>query len=392
MFEYFYNEILRRTIISFGTLFNDITIKKSDSNDDVVSVVKVPLAYGPTQKFLARLEQSPDLNKPFAITLPRMSFEFTGLTYDPSRKVTTTQTFTVKDPDSATDTKKSYMPVPYNMAFELSIMTKLNDDALQIVEQILPYFQPAYNLSVELVEAIQEKRDIPVVLENITMSDEYEGDYTSRRVLLYTLRFTAKTYLFGPATKVTKDIIKKATINYITGKDSTSGIREYSYSVTPRAIKNYDGDIATTLADDITAKVAYIEVADASGLTADSYIVIGEEEIYIKSISGNKLAVRRGQDKTTATAHVKGADVGKITAADNALIEEGDDFGFDGPSDDYDKNFNDPTRPSILDDIVQPEVIERKIEKVKKVSMTSKKITNTLEAIFTPSLKKDRKH
>ena len=330
MFEYFYNEILRRTIISFGTLFNDITIKKSDSSDDVVSVVKVPLAYGPTQKFLARLEQSPDLNKPFAITLPRMSFEFTGLTYDPSRKVTTTQTFTVKDPDSATDVKKSYMPVPYNMAFELSIMTKLNDDALQIVEQILPYFQPAYNLSVELVEAIQEKRDIPVVLENITMSDEYEGDYTSRRVLLYTLRFTAKTYLFGPATKVTKDIIKKATINYISGKDSTSGIREYSYSVTPRAIKNYDGDIATTLADDITAKVAYIEVADASGLTADSYIVIGEEEIYIKSISGNKLAVRRGQDKTTATAHVKGADVGKITAADNALIEEGDDFGFDG--------------------------------------------------------------
>ena len=330
MFEYFYNEVLRRTIISFGTLFNDITIKKSDSSDDVVSVVKVPLAYGPTQKFLARLEQSPDLNKPFAITLPRMSFEFTGLTYDPSRKVTTTQTFTVKDPDSATDVKKSYMPVPYNMAFELSIMTKLNDDALQIVEQILPYFQPAYNLSVELVEAIQEKRDIPVVLENITMSDEYEGDYTSRRVLLYTLRFTAKTYLFGPATKVTKDIIKKATINYISGKDSTSGIREYSYSVTPRAIKNYDGDIATTLADDITAKVAYIEVADASGLTADSYIVIGEEEIYIKSISGNKLAVRRGQDKTTATAHVKGADVGKITAADNALIEEGDDFGFDG--------------------------------------------------------------
>ena len=330
MFEYFYNEILRRTIISFGTLFNDITIKKSDSNDDTLSVVKVPLAYGPTQKFLARLEQSPDLNKPFAITLPRMSFEFTGLTYDPSRKVTTTQTFTVKDPDSSTDVKKSYMPVPYNMAFELSIMTKLNDDALQIVEQILPYFQPAYNLSVELVEAIQEKRDIPVVLVNITMSDEYEGDYTSRRVLLYTLRFTAKTYLFGPATKVTKDIIKKATINYATGTDTANTIREYSYSVTPRAIKNYDGDIATTLADDITAKVAYIEVADASGLTADSYIVIGEEEIYIKSISGNKLAVRRGQDKTTATAHVKGADVGKITAADNALIEEGDDFGFDG--------------------------------------------------------------
>ena len=115
------------------------SIKHEDSSDNVVSVVKVPLAYGPTQKFLARMEQSPDLNKPFAITLPRMSFEFTGLTYDPARKVSTTQTFTVKDPNDGTETKKSYMPVPYNMQFELSVMTKLNDDALQIVEQILPY-------------------------------------------------------------------------------------------------------------------------------------------------------------------------------------------------------------------------------------------------------------
>ena len=128
MFEYFYNEIFRRTIISFGTLFNNITIKQDGGS------VKVPLAYGPTQKFLARIEQSPDLNKPFAITLPRMSFEFTGLTYDSSRKVTTTQQFAVKDPNSESDTKKAYMPVPYNMQFELAIMCKLNDDALQIVE------------------------------------------------------------------------------------------------------------------------------------------------------------------------------------------------------------------------------------------------------------------
>ena len=330
MFEYFYNEILRRTIISFGTLFNDITIKKSDSNDDVVSVVKVPLAYGPTQKFLARLEQSPDLNKPFAITLPRMSFEFTGLTYDPSRKVTTTQTFTVKDPDSSTDVKKSYMPVPYNMAFELSIMTKLNDDALQIVEQILPYFQPAYNLTVELVESIQEKRDIPVVLENITMSDEYEGDFTSRRVLLYTLRFTAKTYLFGPATTVTKDIIKKATITYLTGSESKNATREYSYSATPRAIKNYTGDAITNLADDVTKTAKTISVDSASGLTAKTYVDLNGENIYIKSIDGSKLSVLRGQYGTSAVTHLKGDGVFVIDSSDNALIEEGDDFGFSG--------------------------------------------------------------
>ena len=157
MFEYFYNEILRKTIISFGTLFNGLEIQQKDSSDNTTSIVKVPLAYGPTQKFLARLEQTADLNKSTAMSLPRMSFEFTGLTYDPTRKVTTTQQFTVKDPTSASTTKKNYMPVPYNMAFELSIMAKLNDDALQIVEQILPYFQPAYNLTVNLVGSINEK-------------------------------------------------------------------------------------------------------------------------------------------------------------------------------------------------------------------------------------------
>tara|TARA_A100001391_G_C5062470_1_gene276392 strand:+ start:887 stop:1888 length:1002 start_codon:yes stop_codon:yes gene_type:complete len=330
MFEYFYNEILRRTIISFGTLFNSITIKQTNSSDNVVSVVRVPLAYGPTQKFLARLEQSAELSKSTAMTLPRMSFEFTGLTYDSTRKVSTTQQYTVKDPDNGSESKKVFMPVPYNMQFELSIMTKLNDDALQIVEQILPYFQPAYNLSVELVESIQEKRDIPIILENITMQDDYEGDYTTRRVLLYTLRFTAKTYLFGPVTTATKDIIKKATVGYLSGTDTTNTTREITYSVVPRAVKNYTGDAATTLSVDISKTAKTFEVEDASGLTAKTYIDIDGEELFIKSITDNKLTVLRGQDGSTVAEHVRGAPVHIINAADNALIEEGDDFGFSG--------------------------------------------------------------
>jgi len=330
MFEYFYNEILRRTIISFGTLFNSITVKQTNSSDNVVSVVRVPLAYGPTQKFLARLEQSPELSKSTAMTLPRMSFEFTGLTYDSTRKVSTTQQYTVKDPDNGSESKKVFMPVPYNMQFELSIMTKLNDDALQIVEQILPYFQPAYNLSVELVESIQEKRDIPIILENITMQDDYEGDYTTRRVLLYTLRFTAKTYLFGPVTTATKDIIKKATVGYLSGTDTSNTTREITYSVVPRAVKNYTGDAATTLSVDISKTTKTFEVEDASGLTAKTYIDVDGEELFIKSISDNKLTVLRGQDGSTVAEHVRGAPVHIINAADNALIEEGDDFGFSG--------------------------------------------------------------
>ena len=330
MFEYFYNEILRRTIISFGTLFNSITIKQTNSSDNVVSVVRVPLSYGPTQKFLARLEQSPDLSKSTAMTLPRMSFEFTGLTYDSTRKVSTTQQYTVKDPDNGSESKKVFMPVPYNMQFELSIMTKLNDDALQIVEQILPYFQPAYNLSVELVESIQEKRDIPIILENITMQDDYEVIYTTRRVLLYTLRFTAKTYLFGPVTTATKDIIKKATVGYLSGTDTSNTTREITYSVVPRAVKNYTGDAATTLSVDISKTTKTFEVEDASGLTAKTYIDVDGEELFIKSISDNKLTVLRGQDGSTVAEHVRGAPVHIINAADNALIEEGDDFGFSG--------------------------------------------------------------
>jgi len=330
MFEYFYNEILRRTVISFGTLFNNISIKHTNSSNQVVSDLKVPLAYGPTQKFLARLTQSPDLNKAVAMTLPRMSFEFTGLTYDSSRKVTTTQTFTSKSATDGSVTKKAYMPVPYNMQFELSIMSKLNDDALQIIEQILPYFQPSYNLTVELVDEIDEKRDIPIVLENVTMQDDYEGDFSTRRVLLYTLRFTAKTFLFGPVTTATKDIIKTAKVSFISGTDLTNTSRELAYTAQPRAIKNYTGTIVTTLAKDVTTTDTLITVDSAASISANTYLDIGGEEVYVKLKSGNVLTVRRGEDDTTVTSHLKGDPVKSITTSDNALIQDGDDFGFSG--------------------------------------------------------------
>ena len=331
MFEYFYHEILRRTVVSFGSLFNEINIKHTDNSDNVKSVIKVPLAYGPTQKFLARLEQSPDLNKPVQITLPRMSFEFTGLTYDPTRKSTTTQTFLVKSPTDGTETKKAYLPVPYNMQFELSIMSKLNDDALQIIEQILPYFQPSYSMTLELVDIINEKRDIPVILENITMQDDYEGDFTTRRSLIYTLRFTAKTYLFGPITSATKDLVKKVSIGYIAGETTKTPTRDITYSVEPRAIKSYTNNIVTNLAQDVGSAGKYIEVNDSSQITDSSYITIDNEEMYVlEIISGTKIKVERGKDDTTPESHVSGADVKLLTSADNDLIEIGDDFGFNG--------------------------------------------------------------
>ena len=336
MFEYYYHEILRRTIISFGSLFNGIEIKHEDSSDNTVSSIRVPLAYGPTQKFLARLQQSPDLNKPVAITLPRMSFEFVGLQYDGSRKVTTTQTFKSSTVGIATAIRKTYMPVPYNMSFELAVFTKLNDDMLQIVEQIVPYFQPSYNLTVDLVKTIGETRDIPVVIENITMEDDYEGDYTTRRSLLYTFRFTAKTYLFGPvasAASSDNDLIKKATIGYISGGYTKTPTRDVTYSVLPRATKAYDDNVVTNLSLDVGADGNMIQVNDSSSIADNTYIVIDSESMYVDkkdSADTTKLFVKRGQDGTAITAHVSGAAVNLITSATDALIEIGDDFGFDG--------------------------------------------------------------
>ena len=234
---YHYHEIIRKTIIAFGTLFNDIHIKHKDDTK-VISDMKVPLAYGPTQKFLAKLEQQADLNKPVQITLPRMSFEMTSIDYDSSRKTGVTQTFRAVDGNTM---KKVFMPVPYNIGFELSILCKLNDDALQIVEQILPNFQPAFNLTVDLVESIGEKRDIPIVLNSVSFQDDYEGDFSTRRALIYRLQFTAKTYLFGPIADNPEGLIRKVIVDNYADTDRTTAKREMRYTVTPNPL-NADPD------------------------------------------------------------------------------------------------------------------------------------------------------
>ena len=195
--------------------------------------MKVGLGYGPTQKFLARLNQQGELDQPTQITLPRMSFEMVGISYDATRKTKPTQTF--KTTDRGEKLKKVYLPVPYNVDFELSIMAKLNEDCLQIVEQILPYFQPAYTTTVKLLEDVDEERDIPIVLNSVEFTDDYEGDFAGRRVLIYTLRFTAKTYLFGPLDDSGDGLIRKVQVDYHTSH-KRSAPREVRYTVTPDPI------------------------------------------------------------------------------------------------------------------------------------------------------------
>ena len=241
--NYYYHEIIRKTIISFGTLFNDIHIRHTDGAGNASSSIKVPLAYGPSQKFLARITQQPDLNKAVQITMPRMSFEMSSIQYDSTRKSSLVQTF--KACDDGSKVKKVFMPVPYNIGFELNILSKLNDDALQIIEQILPYFQPHFNLTVDLVDSIGEKRDIPIILESVSFQDDYEGNFDTRRSLIYTLQFMAKTYLFGPIADSSDGLIRKVQVDMYTATDIKTAKREMRYTVTPTAKedKNNDGII-----------------------------------------------------------------------------------------------------------------------------------------------------
>ena len=244
---YFYHEIIRKTVISFGTLFNDVHVRHQDSSGKDISEMKVPVSYGPRQKFLARIQQQPDLNKATQISLPRMSFEVNNITYDPSRKTGVTQTFKVKD---GKQVKKVFMPVPYNLGFELNILTKLQDDSLQILEQVLPFFQPGFTLTIDLVNSIGEKRDVPMVLDSINFTDDYEGNFETRRALIYTLNFTAKTFMFGPVADSTDGLIRKVQLDYYTDTNTRTASREMRYTVAAKAKKDYNEDSVIDQYDD----------------------------------------------------------------------------------------------------------------------------------------------
>ena len=206
MFGHFYNEGMRKMTVAFGQVFNNIQIKRTGS-DSTIQSIRVPLAYAPKEKFLVRLDQQASLDdRQFAITLPRMGFEISGIEYDGSRKLTKVQKF--KSTKSNTGVMNfNFMPVPYNISYNLYCFTATAEGGLQIVEQILPYFQPDYTVTINVIPEMGIKRDVPIVLNNINYEDSYSGDFESRRAVIYTLNFTAKTYLYGPAS--TQKVIRE---------------------------------------------------------------------------------------------------------------------------------------------------------------------------------------
>jgi len=334
--NFYYHEIIRRTSAAFGTLFNDIYIRHQDGENEDFSYIKVPIAYGPIQKFLARLEQKPDFRNRVAITLPRMSFEIGQLQYDASRKSSTLQTFnTTVGPNH--NPKQIYMPIPYNLPFELSIATKYNDDMFQIIEQILPYFRPEFNLTVKLASSIGETRDVPLVLNSVSQfEDDYEGDFTTRRFIQTTLNFIAKIYFFGPIdTDDTGNVIKKVQVDYYTDTNRINASRQRRYVVTPKAIQDYNSDETTNISQNITSKITKFTVSDATFLALNTYIQLNNEVMYITNIDGNSLTVTRAQNNTTSSDHEEGDVINVINTEDDALIPLEDEYDFNEETFDF---------------------------------------------------------
>lgn len=211
--SYFYHGLIRKYVIYFGTLFNDISIERTDEGGNTIQDFVVPIAYGPRQKFIARLEQDPTLNKSVALTLPRMSFEIVDFEYDPSRKLPSTNKILKQSTNYTGKLDSVYNPVPVNIKFALAIYTRNAEDGFKIFEQILPYFTPEWTSTLNILPEMDLKVDVPVVMNDINMVDKYEGSFEdlSRRYIIHTLTFTMKGYLFGPTSR--SDIIRKAIVN-----------------------------------------------------------------------------------------------------------------------------------------------------------------------------------
>jgi len=247
----FYNQAVRKTVISFGTLFNNIELKKV-VDGQVMEVEKVPLAYGPKQKFLYRLQGNAVDGKKVAITLPRIYFEMTGIDYDAARKTPATTKYkkVIADAGNAENAKgvmTQYVPVPYNISFEVGIIAKSQDDGLQIMEQILPYFQPSFNMSLKFIPDMDEVRDVAVILTSVDFDDDWEDDFSTRRSITYSMQFTAKSYIYGPYSKAS--VIRKSKIIETLG-DQNVNKRHVELTYTPKAKTDINQDGQVTAADD----------------------------------------------------------------------------------------------------------------------------------------------
>ena len=220
----FYWGTVRKCIVAFGNLFNNLTIDRLDANGVPVSSIRVPLAYAPKQKFLARIDQlsNPAEERNVEVVVPRMAFEMIGLEYDGPRRISLMQQNRVVN-TTATNLSTQYSPAPYNIQINLYVYVKNTDDGLQIIEQILPFFNPDFNLKLKAIPDLDIKTDIPIILEGVSFEDNYEGEFTETRKIIWTLTFTLKTNFYGPTARqslirsVAATIYSDAELSNVTG-------------------------------------------------------------------------------------------------------------------------------------------------------------------------------
>lgn len=259
----YYHEVIRKYIIMFGTMFNDIDVQRFDSNGNRIQTLRVPIAYGPKEKFLVRISDDPNLDREIALSLPRMAFEIVNMSYDPTRKLPST----IKNTHvSSTDKGKlltQYTPVPYNIEMALYVFVKNADDGVQIIEQIFPYFTPEWTSQVRVIPELDLTYDIPTILSSYSTEDTYEGDFATRRALIHTLNFTIKGYMFGPVRS--SGVIKRSVINTNIEFDSNTFRLGSTVEVTPGLDANSN---PTTIAsnsvgiDNISANTNYGYIED----------------------------------------------------------------------------------------------------------------------------------
>jgi len=225
----FYHQTIRKYVALFGTLFNDISIQKRNSSGELLSKIKVPIAYGPKQKFLNRIQNDPNLDQQISIKLPRIGFEMSGINYDPERKLNPIGKIIKKDYDNGNKILRTlYNPNPYTIDFSLFAFVDNAEDGTQILEQILPYFTPEFTVSVNIITEMGLKLDVPIVLNSASVEDDYSGDFLQRRAIIWTLEFTMKGFLY-PEVKSSDKIIKSISINF----------RNMDQETTEKSILNY---------------------------------------------------------------------------------------------------------------------------------------------------------
>lgn len=244
----FYWGTIRKAIVAFGNMFNNIHIDRLNASGQVVQSLKVPLSYAPRTKFLARIAAQPQAaEQNFQVLIPRMAFEMTGIQYDPNRRVSLVQQNRAIN-NTTTTLNAQYAPTPYNIGVSLYIYVKNQDDGLQIIEQILPYFNPDFNLSINAIPALGIKNDLPIILNSVNYEDDYEGDFRQRRAIIWTLDFTLKLNFFGPINK--QSIIRSSTVNTFSDQSLSQRQQAYNVTVTPGdAVPGDDLDFVETFED-----------------------------------------------------------------------------------------------------------------------------------------------